>query len=71
MAHHTEHHEEEKIPAYRKKQGMLCVLVFLCIGVAFWSGSAAVSVASILAACGICFWASTMEPAKTPDEHHH
>jgi hypothetical protein len=26
---------------------------------------------AILAACGICFYASTMEPEKKPDEHHH
>jgi hypothetical protein len=71
MTHHTEHQHEEPSPAYRKKQAMLCVLVFLCIGVAFWSGSAAVAVVSILAACGICFWASTMEPERAPDEHHH
>jgi hypothetical protein len=71
MAHHTEHHGEEAPPAYRKKQAMLCILVFVCIGVAFWSGSAPVAVVSILAACGICFWASTMEPEKAPDEHHH
>jgi hypothetical protein len=71
MAHHTEHQHEEKAPTYRKKQSMLCILVFVCIGVAFWSGNAAVSVLSILAACGICFWASTMEPEKAADEHHH
>lgn len=71
MAHHTEHHTEEKSPPYRKKQAMLCVLVFICIGVAFWSGNAAVAVASILAACGICFWAASMEPEKAPEEHHH
>ena len=71
MTHHTEHHHEETVPTYRKKQAMLCILVFVCIGVAFWSGNALASVLSILAACGICFWASTMEPEKAPDEHHH
>lgn len=71
MAHHVEHQQEEKSPAYRKKQAMLCVLVFVCIGVAFWSGNALASVLSILAACGICFYASTLEPEKAPDEHHH
>jgi hypothetical protein len=71
MAHHTEHQPGEKSPGYRKKQGLLCILVFVCIGVAFWSGNAAVSVLSILAACGIIFWASTMEPARAPEEHHH
>lgn len=71
MTHHTEEHHEEKTPAYRKKQAMLCVLVFVCIGVAFWSANAAVAVISILAACGLCFYASTLEPERAPDEHHH
>jgi hypothetical protein len=47
------------------------VLVFACLGVAVWGGSALVSVGAILAACGVCFWASTLEPEKKPDEHHH
>ena len=57
--------------SYRKKQAFLVLAIFACIGVAILSGSAAVSVGSILAACGIAFWASTLEPAKKPDEHHH
>jgi hypothetical protein len=56
---------------YRKKQAALVLLVFVCLGVAFWSGSAPVAVGAILAACGICFWASKLEPAKAPEEHHH
>ena len=36
---------------YRKKQALLVLVIFACIGVAAFSGSAAVSVASILAAC--------------------
>jgi hypothetical protein len=56
---------------YRKKQAMLMILVFVCLGVAIWGGSALVSVGAILAACGICFWASTLEPEKSHDEHHH
>ncbi len=56
---------------YRKKQALLVLVIFACIGVAAFSGSAAVSVASILAACGVAFWASSMEPEKKPDEHHH
>jgi predicted ABC-type sugar transport system permease subunit len=57
--------------SYRKKQALLVLVIFACIGVAILSGSAAVSVGAILAACGIAFWASTLEPAKKPDEHHH
>ena len=56
---------------YKKKQAGLMILVFVCIGIAIWGQSAVVSVASILAACGICFWASTMQPEKGPEEHHH
>jgi len=56
---------------YRKKQAYLVILVFACIGVAIWGHSAPVAVVAILAACGLCFYASTMEPEKKPDEHHH
>jgi hypothetical protein len=56
---------------YRKKQALLMIMVFACIGVAIWGGSPAVAVGAILAACGLCFWAATMEPAKSHDEHHH
>lgn len=58
-------------PNYRKKQALLCILVFICIGVAAFSGSAGVAVGAILISCGICFWAAKMEPEKAPDEHHH
>jgi len=57
--------------SYRKKQALMVLAIFACFGVAILSGSAAVSVGAILAACGIAFWASTLEPAKKPDEHHH
>lgn len=57
--------------SYRKKQAFLVILVFACLGLAIWSGSALVAVGAILVSCGICFYAATMEPAKTPDEHHH
>ena len=57
--------------SYRKKQAYLMVLVFVCLGVAVLGQSAPVAVVAILAACGLCFYASTMEPGKKPDEHHH
>jgi hypothetical protein len=56
---------------YRKKQAYLMVLVFVCLGVAIWGHSAPIAVGAILAACGICFYASRLEPEKGPDEHHH
>jgi hypothetical protein len=57
--------------SYRKKQAYLMVLVFVCLGIAIWGHSAPVSVGAILAACGVCFWASHLEPEKKPEEHHH
>jgi len=57
--------------SYRKKQAYLVLLVFACIGLAVWGQSAPVAVVAILAACGICFYASTLEPEKKPEEHHH
>lgn len=56
---------------YRKKQAYLMILVFVCIGIAIWGHSAIISVGAILAGCGIAFYAATLEPEKTPDEHHH
>ncbi|MEW6388538.1 MAG: hypothetical protein AB1491_13570 [Thermodesulfobacteriota bacterium] len=56
---------------YRKKQAVLVILVFICIGVAFVSHSAAVAVGAILVSCAICFLAAKMQPEKAPDEHHH
>jgi len=58
-------------PGYRKKQAYLMILVFACIGIAVWGHSAIIAVGAILAGCGIAFYASTLEPEKTPDEHHH
>jgi len=56
---------------YRKKQALLMVGVFACFGIAIWGGSAALAVGAVLAACGLCFYASTLEPEKSHDEHHH
>jgi hypothetical protein len=61
----------EQDQSYRKKEGYLVLLVFACLGVAVWGHSALVAVVAILAACGVIFYASTLEPAKKPDEHHH
>jgi hypothetical protein len=61
----------EEHQAYRKKQVVLVLAVFACIGIAIWGHSAPVAVVSILAACGLCFYASTLEPEKKPEEHHH
>jgi hypothetical protein len=57
--------------SYRKKQAFLVFLVFVCLAAAFVFASPIISVGSILVACAICFWASTMEPERAPDDHHH
>ena len=57
--------------SYRKKQAILMVLVFVCLAVAIWGGSLALSVVGVLAACGICFWAASLEPEQSEEEHHH
>ena len=51
---------EENNQGYRKKQALLVLLVFACLAAAIFGGSAPVSVGSILAACGLIFWASTL-----------
>ena len=71
MAHHQEEHKPAKVEPYRKKQAVLCILVFVCLGLAFWIGTALGAVVAIMAACLLCFWAAKLEPEKAPDEHHH
>ncbi|MCL4503616.1 MAG: hypothetical protein M1438_17450 [Deltaproteobacteria bacterium] len=56
---------------YRKKQALLVLVVFACLGVVIMGISPLVSVAAMLAACGVCCYASSLEPAKSHDEHHH
>jgi len=60
----------EQNQSYRKKQAYLVLLVFACLGVAIWGHSAPVAVIAILAACGICFYASTLEPEKKPEGNY-
>jgi hypothetical protein len=57
--------------SYRKKQALLMVVVFVCLAVAIWGGSLALTVGGVLAACGVCFWAASLEPEKSEEEHHH
>ena len=56
---------------YRKKEAYLIILVFACIGIAILGHSAPIAVGAILVACGLAFYASTLEPPKAPEEHHH
>jgi hypothetical protein len=64
-------HSPKEMQPYRKKQAALCVLVFLCLGTAFFSSSALVIVGAVMVASLICFWAATLEPEKPKEEHHH
>ena len=56
---------------YRKKQALLVLVIFACIAVTIMGISPLVSVGAMLAACGVCFYAATLEPAKSQEEHHH
>lgn len=55
---------------FRKKQALAVILVFGCIVAAFVVGSAPLAVGAILAACGLVYWAATMQPEPPADEHH-
>ncbi len=63
--------KSETNQGYRKKQALLVLVVFACIGVVIMGISPLVSVGAMVAACGVVFYASSLEPAKSPDEHHH
>lgn len=56
---------------YRKKQAVLCIVVFLCLGVAILNFGWVVSVAAVLAAAAVALYAATLEPERPPEEHHH
>lgn len=71
-AHHEPHeHHAEPMPAYRRKQALACLLVFVCIVVAFVVPGLYVSLGAILVACALCAYAAKLQPEPPPDEHHH
>ncbi len=73
MAAHHEPHEPtaEPMPAYRKKQAMICLLVFVCIVVAFAVPGLYVALGAILAACALIAYAAKLQPEPPADDHHH
>jgi hypothetical protein len=73
MAAHHESHEThaEPMPAYRKKQAVVCVLVFLCIVAAFAVPGLYTSLGAILVACGLIAYAAKLQPEPPADDHHH
>ena len=72
MAAHHEPHEPtaEPMPAYRKKQAMICLLVFVCIVVAFVVPGLYVALGAILAACALIAYAAKLQPEPPADDHH-
>jgi hypothetical protein len=73
MAAHHEPHEThaEPMPAYRKKQAIVCVLVFVCIVAAFAVPGLYTSLGAILVACGLIAYAAKLQPEPPADDHHH
>jgi hypothetical protein len=70
-AHHESHeHQKEPTPGYRKKQALICLLVFACIVVAFAVPGLYTSLGAILVACGLIAYAAKLQPAPPADEHH-
>ncbi len=55
---------------FRKKQGILIILVFACIVAAFLTDRASLAVVAILAACGLCYVAAKIQPEPPVEEHH-
>ncbi|OPX20567.1 MAG: hypothetical protein BZ151_03225 [Desulfobacca sp. 4484_104] len=56
---------------YRKKQAVLCVLVFIFFGLAALNFNVLVTVLAVLTASAVAIYASTLEPERPPEEHHH
>jgi len=73
MAAPHEPHEShsEPLPPYRKKQAVVCLLVFVCIAVAFALPGLYTSLGAILAACGLCAYAAKIQPPPPADDHPH
>jgi hypothetical protein len=73
MAAHHEPHEShaEPMPAYRKKQAIICLLVFVCIVAAFAVPGLFTSLGAILVACGLIAYAAKLQPEPPADDHHH
>jgi len=59
------------MPAYRKKQAVICLLVFVCIVVAFAVPGLYTSLGAILAVCALCAYAAKLQPEPPADDHHH
>lgn len=70
-AHHEPHeHHEQPAPAYRKKQAIICIMVFVCIAVAFALPGLYTSLGAILVALVLIGLAAKMQPEPPAEEHH-
>ncbi len=56
---------------YRKKQAILCLLVFACIGAAFLAPNALATTGAVLLAIVFALVGAKLQPEPPPEEHHH
>ncbi len=56
---------------YRKKQAILCLLVFVCIGAAFLAPNALATTGAILLGIVFALLGAKIQPEAPPEEHHH
>lgn len=66
MEHKVEHNQE-----YRKKQAVLCLLVFLCIAAAFVAPNAFWATVAVMVGIVFALVGAWIQPEPPPEEHHH
>jgi xanthine/uracil permease len=65
MEHKVEHNQE-----YRKKQAVLCLLVFLCIAAAFVAPNAMLATGAVMVGIVFALLGARIQPEPPPEEHH-
>lgn len=66
MEHKLEHNQD-----YRRKQAVLCVLVFVCIAAAFVAPNALLATVAVLVGIVFALLGARIQPEPPPEEHHH
>lgn len=56
---------------YRKKQAVLCLLVFLCIAAAFMAPNALLATGAVMAGIVFALLGARIQPEPPAEEHHH
>lgn len=56
---------------YKKKQAILVLLVFVCIGAAFLAPNALATTAAIMLGIVLALLGAKIQPETPPEEHHH